>query len=104
MDPDYAVRFAALEHVEELARRYDDLIPRTVLLQGFQLAGERWSLGSLQNGIYRPAKFRGPAALTLLTAAHRPGQPAPYDDDIDPATGTILYHYRGGSIDQADNR
>jgi putative restriction endonuclease len=75
-----------------------------VLLEGFFLGGERWSLGSLQNGIYRPRRFAGPAALTLLTAAHRPGQPAPYDDDIDPASGTILYHYRSGSIDQADNR
>jgi putative restriction endonuclease len=75
-----------------------------VLLQGFTFAGERWSLGSLQNGIYRPRRFVGPAALTLLTAARAPGQPAPYDDDIDPAGGTILYHYRAGSIDQSDNR
>ncbi len=104
MDPDHPIRLGALEHVQLLAQRYDDLIPRTVLLQGFQFGGDRWSLGSLQNGIYRPARFRGPAALTLLTAAHRPGQPAPYDDDFDPAVGTILYHYRGGSIDQADNR
>ena len=74
------------------------------LLEGFTFAGERWSLGSLQNGIYRPRRFAGPAALTLLTAAHAPGQPAPYDDDIDLGSGTILYHYRAGSIDQPDNR
>src|SRR5260370_40752150 len=103
MDPDHAIRLGALEHVQLLAQRYDDLIPRTVLLQGFQFGGDRWSLGSLQNGIYRPARFRGPAALTLLTAAHRPGQPAPYDDDFDPAVGTILYHYRGGAVHQDAN-
>lgn len=79
-------------------------MPRPVLLEGFWLDGERWSLGSLQNGIYRPARFRGPAALTLLTAAARPDRPAPYDDDIDVGGGTILYHYRSGSIDQPDNR
>ena len=74
------------------------------LLEGFWFEGERWSLGSLQNGIYLPRRFAGPAALSLLTAAHAPGQPAPYDDDIDLGSGTILYHYRAGSIDQADNR
>ena len=104
MDPDYAIRCAALDHVRELSRRYDDVVPRAVLLEGFVYAGERWSLGSLQNGIYRPRRFSGPAALTLLTAAQQPGQPAPYEDDIDPASGTILYHYRAGSIDQPDNR
>ncbi len=103
-DPDHAVRRAALEHVRALSRRYDDLVPRAALLEGFTFAGERWSLGSLQNGIYRPRRFGGPAALTLLTAAHAPGQPAPYDDDIDLGSGTILYHYRAGSIDQPDNR
>ncbi len=103
-DPDYAIRRAALEHVRSLARRYDDLVPRAALLAGFWFESERWSLGSLQNGIYRPRRFGGPAALTLLTAAHAPGQAPPYDDDMDPASGTILYHYRAGSIDQPDNR
>ena len=74
-----------------------------LLLEGFWLAGERWSLGSLQNGIYRPRRFVGPAALTLLTAAHSPGQPAPYGRRHRPASGTILYDYRAGSIDQPDN-
>lgn len=103
-DPDYQIRRAALEHVRALSHRYDDLVPRAALLEGFWVGGERWSLGSLQNGIYRPQRFAGPAALTLLTAAPVPGQRAPYDDDMDPASGTILYHYRAGSIDQADNR
>lgn len=90
--------------MRELSRRYDDLVPRSAIQAGFVFVGERWSLGSLQNGIYRPRRFVGPAALTLLTAAHKPGQPAPYDDDIDPQSGTIVYHYRAGSIDQPDNR
>jgi hypothetical protein len=76
-DPDHAIRRAALDHVRRLARHYDDLVPRTALLEGFSFGGERWSLGSLQNGIYRPRRFAGPAALTLLTATHAPGQPAP---------------------------
>ena len=28
----------------------------------------------------------------------------PYEDGLDPATGSILYHYRAGSPDQPDNR
>ena len=71
-DPDHAIRRAALEHVRGLARRYDDLVPRAALLEGFWFGGERWSLGSPQNGIYRPRRFAGPGALTLLTAAHAP--------------------------------
>ncbi|MGI8411079.1 MAG: hypothetical protein ACR2QA_00985 [Solirubrobacteraceae bacterium] len=59
-DPDHAIRQAALEHVRGLARRYDDLVPRVALLAGFTFAGERWSLDSLQKGIYRPRRFAGP--------------------------------------------
>lgn len=40
----------------------------------------------------------------MLTAAQKPGHPAPYPDEIDPAGGVIHYHYRAGSIDQPDNR
>jgi len=46
VDPDHVIRPTALEHVRALARRYDDLVPRSVLLEGFTFAGERWSLGS----------------------------------------------------------
>lgn len=55
-------------------------------------------------GIYRSRMQRGPAALTLVTAARRPGQPAPYEDEIDPTTRAIRYRYRAGSPDQPDNR
>ena len=55
-------------------------------------------------GIYRAKEQRGPAALTLMTVAPRQGQPRPYDDVVEPEAQTIIYHYRAGSIDQADNR
>lgn len=42
--------------------------------------------------------------MTLTTAAPKLGKPAPYDDELDAEGGTILYHYRAGSVDQADNR
>ena len=35
-DPDHALRVAAHEYVRQLQRAYDDLIPRAVLMGGFQ--------------------------------------------------------------------
>jgi len=55
-------------------------------------------------GIFRAKAQRGPAALTLMTAAQQQGHPRPYDDVIDPDAQTIVYHYRAGAIDQPDNR
>lgn len=43
--------------------------------------------------------MKGPAALSVMTAFR-----GPYDDEIDWDAGTIRYHYRSGSVDQADNR
>jgi hypothetical protein len=48
--------------------------------------------------------MQGAAALTLMTAAERPGKPRPYEDEIDLDGGAILYHYRAGTLDQPDNR
>lgn len=45
----------------------------------------------MESGLAAKRRFAGPAALTLLTQAHRPGQSVPYDDDIDSMSGTILY-------------
>jgi putative restriction endonuclease len=39
-----------------------------------------------------------------MTAAEKPGQPRPYEDEIDMDGGAILYHYRAGTLDQPDNR
>lgn len=99
VDPDHALRVAAHEHVRLLQRAYDDLIPRSVLLQGFEFGGATISLGSFQRGIHRSRRQRGPAALTLFTSPN-----TPYDDDIDEGSGAIVYAYRAGSLSQADNR
>ncbi len=48
--------------------------------------------------------MQGPAALTLMTAAEKPGKARPYDDEIDLHGDAILYHYRVGAVDQPDNR
>lgn len=88
----------------ELRDAYDDFVPRAALLEGFRFRGQRIAFGSFQKGIHRAKQMRGPAALSVLTAAPRPGRPAPYEDELDEDAGVILYHYRAGTVDQADNR
>ncbi len=69
---DIELRRAALEHVRELQRRYDDLVPVLALRDGFQFHGQRVSFGSFFSGIFRPKEMTGPAALALVTTAPRP--------------------------------
>ena len=103
-DPDHEIRRTAVLTARKLAQDYGDIVPLTVLRNGFLHQGQRYSFGSFQNGIYRPAAFQGSAALSLLTAAPKPGKPRPYEDSYDPDTKLFTYHYRSGSPDQADNR
>lgn len=98
-DPDHELRVAAHEHVRRLQHAYDDLIPRQVLLRGFDFRGERVSLGSFQRGIHRARQQRGPAALSVFTSPN-----SPYDDDIDEESGAIIYAYREGAMTLSDNR
>jgi putative restriction endonuclease len=93
-----------MERVRILSRAFNDIVPRNPLLEGFQFEGARVPLSSFQKGIHRARVQRGPAALSLLTAAPKSGRPRPYDDIVDLDARSITYHYRSGSIDQADNR
>jgi putative restriction endonuclease len=103
-DPDHELRVAANQHARALGQRYDDLVPIAALREGFEFGGERISFGSFQRGIHKPRQMKGAAALTLMTAAPVPGKPAPYDDQLDADSRSIVYHYRAGAIDQPDNR
>jgi len=95
MDPrDVELRSAALEHVRELQRRYDDLVPLRALAAGFRFRDQRISFGSFYSGIFRPKELAGPAALCLVTAPPKSGRPAPYDDEFDEATDRITYRFR----------
>jgi putative restriction endonuclease len=91
---DIELRHAAMDHVRELQRRFDDLVPVGVLREGFLLHGHRISFGSFYSGIFRPKEMSGPAALSLVTAAPKVGRPAPYEDEFDEATGRFTYRFR----------
>jgi putative restriction endonuclease len=104
LDPDHALRQSALAQARELALAYSEIVPLGALRQGFMHEGQRISFGSFYKGIYRAKEQAGPGALTLMTAAPKPGHPAPYEDVVDPGARTIIYHYRAGSPDQSDNQ
>lgn len=104
VDPDLALRQAAITRAQELSAAYDGLVPLSALRQGFEFRGTRISFGSFYKGIHRPKEMQAPAALTLMTAAEKPGKARPYEDEIDLDGGAILYHYRAGTVDQPDNR
>lgn len=99
VDPDHALRLAAHAAVRRLQQAYDDVVPRNALAAGFEFEGARVSFGSFQKGIHRARSQRGRAALTLFTSVN-----SPYDDEFDESSRSIVYAYRAGSFDQADNR
>ena len=98
-DPDLPIRQAAVARARQLARDYDDLVPRDRLLEGFSFGGARVSFGSFMKGIHRAGVQRGPAALTLTTSFKDP-----YTDTFDRSGALFTYAYRAGAIDQPDNR
>jgi putative restriction endonuclease len=99
VDPDLALRQAAVARARQLIQAFDDLVPIERLREGYQFEGQRISFGSFQKGIHRSRAQRGPAALTLTTSFQDP-----YADAFDEAGALFTYAYRAGSVDQADNR
>src|SRR5437763_151184 len=64
---------------------------------GFAFRGRRVPFLSHMKGIYRAAAQRGPAALSIVTSYKSPYGDKETDDGV-------LYAYREGSPDMADNR
>jgi hypothetical protein len=72
VDPDLALRQAAITRAQELSGAYDGLVPLAALRKGFRFRGQRISFGSFYKGIHHPKELESAAALTLMTAAERP--------------------------------
>ncbi len=104
-DPrDLELRQTAFDHVRELSRRYDDIIPVGELRKGFVFRGERVSLGSFYTGIFKPRQMKGPAALCLITAPPKASGRAPYEDGFDEKVNGFVYHYRSAQTNTAQAR
>jgi hypothetical protein len=88
VDPDLALRQAAVARARDLGHVYDDLVPLAQLQAGFEFEGARVSFGSFQKGIHRARVQRGPAALTLTTSLKDP-----YGDAYDQSGALFTYAY-----------
>lgn len=96
---DLAVRMAAFEYLADRIRAHGEVLPASVLKDGFPYGGSQVHLKG-QQGIFKPRILALP--LSITTAPPRPGRPRPYDDGLLP-DGTILYRYRGTDPRHRDN-
>jgi putative restriction endonuclease len=100
MSLDEELRATAFARLQQLRARYGDRIPRSELMAGVRIAGERVPLWNPQQGIYKPAALgRDGAALSIQTSAE-----SPYADSHDPEAGHFVYKYRGTDPEHHDNR
>jgi putative restriction endonuclease len=92
---DSRVRAATFQWLSEQRDLYGDILPRSVLAQGFEFGATRVPLVGPQ-GIFKPRILSG-APLSITTAPK-----GPYDDSI--ASGLLRYAYRGTDAEHPDNR
>ncbi|MGE5550420.1 MAG: HNH endonuclease, partial [Bacteroidota bacterium] len=93
---DARVRSAAFAWLAEQVAIHDDVLPRSILAEGFNLDGVRVPLVGPQ-GIFKP-KLLHEAPLSITTAPD-----GPYDDAFG-SDGLLRYRYRGDDRNHPDNR
>jgi len=91
---DASVRKAAFDWLTEQVDLHGDVLPRSVLAQGFTYEGNRVPLLGPQ-GIFKPRILDSPLSITAIPSG-------PYDDGYSP-DGLLLYRYRGTDPSHADN-
>jgi putative restriction endonuclease len=94
-DFDKRVRTAAFNWLNEQVSVHGDVLPRSVLAQGFKFEGQSIPLVSPQ-GIFKP-KLLPQIPLSITTTPE-----GPYDDSFGP-DGLLLYRYRGTDPQHRDN-
>jgi putative restriction endonuclease len=92
---DLAIRLEAFRWLAEVADTYGDVLPRSVLQQGFEFEDERVPLVAPQ-GIFRPRLMELP--LSIATTPQ-----GPYHDSFGP-DGLLAYRYRGTDPSHPDNQ
>src|SRR6056297_1100840 len=85
MSNDSNIRTAAMNHLDSLRSRYREIIPYSVLKEGFQFEGNKIHFLGPQ-GIFKPAQMNLP--LTVTTTYN-----GPYEDSI--GEEFLKYKYRG---------
>jgi putative restriction endonuclease len=100
MERDREVRLAAFAYLQEITNRYGEVVPYSLLLQGFLYKNEKISFMGPQ-GIFKP-RILPEIPLSITTAPEISGKVRPYDDR--PAeSGMIIYRYRGRDPAHRDN-
>ena len=91
---DSQIRTAAFKWLEEQVLLHGDLLPRTILEQGFFFNGQRITLVGPQ-GIWKPKVLELPLSITTVVNS-------PYPDTI-LMEGLLEYHYRSSGPYHRDN-
>ena len=92
---DLKVRLAAFEWLREQVDAYGRVLPRSLLLKGFEFEGERVPLMSPQ-GIFKPRVCELPLSITTTpNSPYKDAEAGPY---------LVSYAYRGTDPEFADNR
>jgi putative restriction endonuclease len=93
-DSDLPVRLAAFRWLEEQRAVHGEVLPWSLLLAGFSMAGERVPLVS-QQGIFKPRLCRLPLSIRTSVGG-------PYRDAFAP-NGLLQYRYRGDNRAHHEN-
>ncbi|MFC1567517.1 HNH endonuclease [Thermodesulfobacteriota bacterium] len=91
---DIAIRKEAFQWLESQVRIYGDVLPRSVLEQGFHFEGRQIRMVGPQ-GIFKPRHMELPISITTVPSG-------PYDDEFG-YDGLLLYRYRGTDPSHRDN-
>lgn len=94
-ESDRRVRVAAFQWLAAQKRAMGDILPRSLLAQGFDFDGRRVPIVG-PSGIFKPAVAALPLSITTI-----PG--GPYDDDLRDGDSVIHYRYRGTDPNHHDN-
>lgn len=91
---DARCRTAAFEELSKLVELHGDVLPRSALVEGFTLHGQRVPFMGPQ-GIFKPAVMTVPLSMATVPSG-------PYDDGFDEG-GVLHYRYRGTDPFHRDN-
>jgi len=91
---DHRVRMAAFSWLQDMVQIHGDVLPRALLVQGFQFEGQRVPLQAPQ-GIFKPRILDLPLTITTVPDG-------PYDDEFTDED-LIEYRYRGDDPLHPDN-
>ena len=94
MDKDTLVRIAAFNWLSKQVNIHGDVLPRTLLHEGFEFEGHRVPLVAPQ-GIFKPKILDLPLSITTAPKG-------PYDDSFD-EDNLLIYKYRGTDPYHRDN-